>query len=84
MMKTEELVLTKEWDKTFPESNKVIHKKVTFVNHFGITLVADMYTPKLYEGKLPVNVPKLVYDEKENTYSALEEIRYQRGFGLTD
>ena len=53
MMKTEELVLTKEWDKTFPESNKVNHKKVTFVNHFGITLVADMYTPKLYEGKLP-------------------------------
>ena len=36
----------------FPKSDKVNHKKVTFNNHFGITLVADMYTPKEYEGKL--------------------------------
>ena len=35
MMKTEELKLTQEWDKTFPKSDKVAHKKVTFINHFG-------------------------------------------------
>ncbi len=53
MMKTEPLTLTQEWDKTFPKSNKVEHCKVTFVNHFGITLAADMYIPKGATGKLP-------------------------------
>lgn len=37
--------LTQEWDKVFPKSDKVAHRKVTFVNRYGITLVADMYTP---------------------------------------
>ena len=53
MMKTEELNLTLEWDKVFPKSEEVDHKKVTFMNHFGITLAADMYIPKNAEGKLP-------------------------------
>ncbi len=53
MMKSEELNLAQEWDKTFPKSEKVDHRKVTFVNHFGITLAADMYIPKGAEGKLP-------------------------------
>ena len=53
MMKTAELNLVQEWDKTFPKSDKVDHKKVVFANHFGITLAADMYTPKNKEGKLP-------------------------------
>ena len=53
MMKTEELKLVAEWDKTFPKSDKVDHKKVTFINRYGITLAADMYTPKNEEGKLP-------------------------------
>lgn len=38
--------LTAEWDKVFPQSDKVNHQKVTFHNRYGITLVADMYTPK--------------------------------------
>ena len=46
----EGLKLTEEWDKTFDLSEKVNHKKVTFKNHFGITLVADMYEPKEHEG----------------------------------
>ncbi len=46
MMKTEELKLVSEWDKTFPKSEKVEHKKVTFINKYGITLAADMYLPK--------------------------------------
>ena len=53
MMKTEELKLVTEWDKTFPKSDKVDHSKVTFVNRYGITLAADMYVPKGAEGKLP-------------------------------
>lgn len=53
MMKTAELNLVVEWDKTFPKSNKVEHKKVTFINRYGITLAADMYTPKDVEGLLP-------------------------------
>ena len=52
-MKTEQLTLTNEWDKTFPKSEKVDHKKVTFINRYGITLAADMYTPKNSEGRLP-------------------------------
>lgn len=52
-MKTEELKLVTAWDKTFPKSEKVDHKKITFVNRYGITLAADMYTPKNAEGKLP-------------------------------
>ena len=53
MMKAEELKLTQAWDKVFSKSSKVDHKKVTFVNHFGITLAADMYIPKNAEGRLP-------------------------------
>lgn len=48
-----ELNLTQEWDKTFPKSDKVDHKKVTFKNRYGIILAADMYTPKNVTGKLP-------------------------------
>ena len=48
-----ELKLTSEWDKTFPKSEKVNHKKkITFHNRYGITLAADMYTPKNAEGRL--------------------------------
>lgn len=53
MMKTEPLNLTREWDKTFPKSDRVDHCKVTFANHFGITLAADMYIPRNATGKLP-------------------------------
>lgn len=49
----QELHLTQEWDKVYPKSDQVDHKKVTFTNHFGITLAADQYTPKNYTGKLP-------------------------------
>ena len=49
----EKLNLTQEWDKVFPKSDKVDHKKVTFHNRYGITLAADMYTPRGTEGKLP-------------------------------
>ena len=47
------LNLINEWDKCYPRNEKVNHKKVTFKNHFGIELAADMFWPKEYEGKLP-------------------------------
>ena len=49
----EELKLTSNWDKVFPKSSKVEHRKATFTNRYGITLAADIYTPKETSGKLP-------------------------------
>lgn len=49
----EKLNLTEEWDKVFPKSDKVNHRKITFYNRYGITLAADLYEPKNAEGKLP-------------------------------
>ena len=49
----EKLNLTQEWDKVFLKSDRVDHKKVTFHNRYGITLAADMYTPKRVVDKLP-------------------------------
>jgi len=48
----DKLNITNEWDKTFNLSEKVTHKKVTFHNRFGITLVGDLYEPKNQTGKL--------------------------------
>ena len=47
------LILTQVWDKTFPKSDKVSHRKVTFHNRYGISLAADLYAPKNAAGKLP-------------------------------
>lgn len=49
----EKLSLTQEWDKVFPQSNQVDHRKITFYNRYGIMLAADMYIPKNTSGKLP-------------------------------
>lgn len=49
----EALQLVTEWDKTFPKSENVDHRKVVFSNRYGITLAADMYTPKNAGKKLP-------------------------------
>ncbi|MDO4156859.1 MAG: alpha/beta hydrolase [Oscillospiraceae bacterium] len=52
-MEHEKLVLIEEWDKTFPKSEKVNHRKITFHNRYGITLAADLYEPKNIDSKLP-------------------------------
>ena len=52
-MDKEKLILTDEWDKVFPKSDKIHHEKVTFVNRYGITLAADLYKPLEADGKLP-------------------------------
>lgn len=48
-----EIKLVQDWDKTFPNSEKVNHKKVTFKTQYGFTIAADLYIPKNAEGKLP-------------------------------
>ena len=49
----EQLHLTQEWDKTFPQNSSVEHRQVTFHNRYGITLAADLYRPKGAAGPLP-------------------------------
>ena len=49
----EKLILTDAWDKTFPKSDRVDHRKVTFHNRYGITLAADLYQPRGAAGRLP-------------------------------
>ena len=81
MMKAEELKLTEEWDKVFPKSEKVEHRKVTFINHFGITLAADMYTPKNAEGKLAaVTVSGPFGAVKEQSSGLYAQEMAERGF----
>ena len=77
----EELNLVEEWDKVFPQSDKVNHKKVTFENHFGITLVADMYEPKKHEGKLPALAISGPYGAvKEQASGLYAQEMAERGF----
>ena len=61
----ETLALTSEWDKTFPKSEKVNHRKVTFHNRYGITLAADLYEPVSYSGKLAAIAVK-IFNGKES------------------
>ena len=57
----EKLNLTQEWDKTFPKSEKVNHRKVTFHNRYGITLAGDLYEPKMQkEGYQRLRYPDLL------------------------
>ena len=78
---SEELKITDEWDKVFPKSEKINHRKVTFKNHFGITIVADMYEPKQYEGKLPAIAVSGPYGAvKEQSSGLYAQEMAERGF----
>lgn len=77
----EKLNLTTEWDKTFPKSDKVNHKKVTFHNRFGITLAADMYTPKDANDKMPaIAVSGPFGAVKEQASGLYAQTMAERGF----
>ena len=77
----ENLNLTNEWDKTFPQSDKVKHSKVTFRNRYGITLAADLYMPKNAEGKLPaIAVCGPFGAVKEQASGLYAQIMAERGF----
>lgn len=75
------LHLTTEWDKTFPKSEKVNHRKVTFVNRYGITLAADLYEPKDKKGKLPaIAVSGPFGAVKEQSSGLYAQAMAERGF----
>ena len=77
----EELKLVQEWDKVFSKSDKVDHKKVTFKNHFGITLVADMYIPKNCKGKMPALAVSGPYGAvKEQSSGLYAQYMAEKGF----
>lgn len=78
---SEKLNLTEIWDKVFPQSEKVNHRKVTFKNHFGITLAADMYIPKNTQGKLPAIAVSGPYGAvKEQSSGLYAQEMAERGF----
>lgn len=75
------LQLKEEWDKTFPKSERVNHKKVTFVNRYGITLAADMYEPKEADGKLPALAVSGPFGAvKEQSSGLYAQTMAERGF----
>ena len=77
----QELTLTQEWDKTFPMSEKVNHKKVTFETQYGLTLAADLYTPKGAEGKLAAIAVSGPFGAVKEQSSGLYAMRMaERGF----
>lgn len=77
----EKLNLVKEWDKTFPKSDRVNHSKITFHNRYGITLAADLYVPKNAEGKLPaIAVSGPFGAVKEQSSGLYAQTLAERGF----
>lgn len=77
----EKLILTEEWDKTFPKSEKVNHRKVTFHNRYGIMLAADLYEPKSARGKLPaIAVSGPFGAVKEQSSGLYAQTMAERGF----
>lgn len=75
------LVLTQEWDKTFPQSDRVEHTKITFHNRYGITLVADLYKPKQASGRLEAIALSGPYGAvKEQVSGHYAQILAERGF----
>ena len=76
-----ELELVSGWDKTFPESEKVNHRKVTFCNRYGITLAADLYEPKEAAGKLAaIAVCGPFGAVKEQAAGLYAQVMAERGF----
>lgn len=77
----ETLELTSEWDKVFPKSSQVNHSKVTFRNRYGITLAADVYTPKNAGGRLPaIAVSGPFGAVKEQSSGLYAQTMAERGF----
>ena len=77
----ETLELTSEWDKVFPQSDKVEHSKITFHNRYGVTLAADLYVPKNTSGKLPAIAMSGPYGAvKEQVSGLYAQTLAERGF----
>lgn len=77
----EKLSMTQEWDKVFPKSDKVNHRKITFHNRYGITLAADLYEPKNASGKLPALAVSGPFGAvKEQSSGLYAQTMAERGF----
>ena len=75
------LELTQEWDKVFLKSDKVDHRKVTFETQYGLTLAADLYTPKGAQGKLAAIAVSGPFGACKEQSSGLYAMRMaERGF----
>ena len=75
------LTLTQEWDKVFPLSDKVNHRKVTFETQYGLTLAADLYTPKDGQGKMAAIAVSGPFGASKEQSSGLYAMRMaERGF----
>ena len=75
------LELTQEWDKTFPQSDKVEHTKITFHNRYGITLAADLYKPKNAQDRLAAIAVSGPYGAtKEQVSGRYAQTLAERGF----
>jgi hypothetical protein len=70
------------WDKTFPKSSRVDHRKVTFKNRYGITLSGDLYLPKQRNGAgLPALVASGPFGAvKEQASGLYAQTMAERGF----
>ncbi len=77
----QKLELTQEWDKVFPLSEKVNHRKVTFETQYGLTLAADLYEPKDAQGKLAAIAVSGPFGACKEQSSGLYAMRMaERGF----
>ena len=75
------LELVQEWDKTFPQSDKVEHTKITFHNRYGITLAADLYKPKNTQDRLAAIAVSGPYGAvKEQVSGRYAQTLAERGF----
>ena len=75
------LTLTQEWDKVFPLSEKVNHRKVTFETQYGLTLAADLYEPADVTGKLPAIAVSGPFGATKEQSSGLYAMKMaERGF----
>ncbi|MBR4505376.1 MAG: alpha/beta hydrolase, partial [Bacteroidales bacterium] len=75
------LELTQEWDKVFPLSEKVNHRKVTFETQYGLMLGADLYTPKDATSKLAAIAVSGPFGAVKGQSSGLYAMRMaERGF----
>lgn len=77
--------LTSTWDKTFPKSGKVDHRKVTFKNRYCITLAGDLYLPKGRHGRDNRKLPALAVSGpfgavKEQSSGLYAQTMAERGY----
>lgn len=76
----ENMQITQEWDKVFPLSEKVNHRKVEFKNQYGIKLVGDLYSPKSGSSRMALAVSGPFGASKEQSSGLYAMKMAERGF----